>query len=618
MRVAFWATLVGLGVAAIDLTLPPYQLYVVGRLAVLIIVTLSLNILMGNAGLLSLAGASFMGTGAYGTVVLMNLWKMPFPIAAVIVVTVAWGLGWLMGAVTLRLSGLYLALVTFGYLVTFQAMLIHGADSVTGAGYGLIAPTTTMLGSPISADAWAAVSAFSAGAAIVLARTLVRSRIGRAWKAMKFNHTAAEQNGMNLTRLKTSAFALTAAMSAFAGTLYAFLQGAVNPEQFGLAATIQQLCYVVVGGVGSVFGSIIGPIVVELIPEFLRPAAEQRELLFGVLLIVTLIIAPRGLAGAFELALARGMSLIPSLRLPAVVRRHRDRLVRRAEAPSERREPTRSGVKDSSGVADGLCLESVTVGYGGILALRGLTFVAKSGHLHGVIGPNGAGKTTAVNAIVGLARLDEGSIRVRGELLRSTSGGVSMQQMAHHGITRTFQSSIVVPNLSPIDNVMLGLHTQLKAGIVTGTFRSRRVRAEEASASTRCVEMLSRVGFGKDMRAPASNWSAGEARRIELARVLVQQPHLLILDEPTAGLEPGTSVAFMKLLRQLQAESPHPLTIVMVEHNLKLVFDYCDAVTVMDRGVAVITGDPATVRENQEVRRAYLGLRPETAETVNC
>jgi branched-chain amino acid transport system permease protein len=593
--------------------LPPYDQYVVARIAVLVIVTASLNLLMGNAGLLSLASAAFMGIGAYSLVILMVHTSIAFPLLAFLAVALAWTLGWLMGLISLRLSGFYLALVTFGSLIAFQTILVQGSDELTGAGYGLVTPIPTLFGHVLASGSWVAASVFSAGAVIVLVKSLSDSRVGRAWKAMKANEISAEQNGMDLTRLKTSAFALTAAMSAFAGVLYAFLQGAVSPEQFDLTSTIQQLTYVVVGGVGSVAGSVIGPIVIELIPEVMRPVGQQRELVFGVLLLVMLILAPKGLAGVVRTAYSRAAPLLPRFRvqnfhipgLPraAVSERHSGATLRWASIDKPR-------LDENGSKRPAILFKDVSVHFGGLAALSHLNLEVEQGTLHGLIGPNGAGKTTAINAIVGLAPIAEGQIYLDNLVIRHPSGGVRRSEMARAGVARTFQTSVVVPTLSAVENVMLGLHSSLHAGIVAGALRPKRVRSSEASARERSLEALNLVGFDKDVVAGAGTWSAGDLRRIELARALVQQPRLLLLDEPAAGLELGVAAALIQLLRRLTTDNPGALTIILVEHNVKLVFDYCQTVSVMDRGSLLATGDSQMVRSNPAVRSAYLGLSP--------
>jgi ABC-type branched-subunit amino acid transport system permease subunit/ABC-type branched-subunit amino acid transport system ATPase component len=565
VRVAARAAIVGLIAVAITNVLSPYERYIVARISVLIIVTASLNLLMGNAGLLSLASAAFMGIGAYTLVILMLHTTLPFPLLAVAAVALAWTLGWLMGLISLRLSGFYLALVTFGSLIAFQTLLIQGSDQLTGAGYGLVTPIPTLFGHVLNSDAWVAAAVFSAAGVVVLVKSLSDTQVGRAWKAMRANEISAEQNGMDITRLKTSAFALTAAMAAFAGVLYAFLQGAVSPEQFDLAATIQQLTYVVVGGVGSVAGSVIGPIVIELIPEVMRPVGQQRELVFGVVLLVMLVVAPRGLAGVVRAATGRVAPYLPRLPapnfpIPRLARSAKSK--RRAAAgnshlASPGARPLARDLSDRPAVV----FKGVSVRYGGLAALSGLDLEVERGTLHGLIGPNGAGKTTVINAIVGLAPISTGEIYLNDQLLRHPSGGVKRSEMARNGVARTFQTSAVVPTLSAVENVMLGLHSTLHAGIVAGALRPRSVRSAEELARDRSVEALQLVGFDKDIAATAATWSAGDLRRIELARALVQRPRLLLLDEPAAGLEVGAALALVQLLRRLTADKAAALTI---------------------------------------------------------
>jgi ABC-type branched-subunit amino acid transport system ATPase component len=248
----------------------------------------------------------------------------------------------------------------------------------------------------------------------------------------------------------------------------------------------------------------------------------------------------------------------------------------------------------------------VSVRYGGVRAVEDASFTVRRGTLHGIIGPNGAGKTTLLNAVTGLVALSAGTISLGSVELRGRNG-VPRRRLAELGVSRTFQTPLVVPELSSIDNVMLGLHTKLNAGLVAGALQTRTARTELAAAREECAAMLTSLGVDTDLDAPASTQGFGNLRRIELARSLVTGPRLLILDEPTSGLEVDDAHTTVELLRRLQHEEfGGALTILLVEHNVPLVFGLCDQVTAMHEGGVLITGDPATVREDPAVRESYL------------
>jgi ABC-type branched-subunit amino acid transport system ATPase component/ABC-type branched-subunit amino acid transport system permease subunit len=600
VKVLVTAAVTGMAMAGLAFVLPPYDQYVVGRIAVLIVVALGLNLLMGVAGLLSLASAAFMGVGAYVVIILVTTLNVPLAVAVPLAVLVAWTAGWILGTVSLRLSGFYLALVTLGFLLTFQVALRRGGN-LTGAGYGLVAPAPDFFGLQLTSQQWSASALFVAGATAILVHSLTRSRIGRAWVTMKFNETAAELCGINLTRSKTSAFAASSALAALAGCLYAYLVGAISPQAFGIPTTVEHLSYIVIGGMGSVLGSVLGPTVLELAPELLRSLGERRALFFGIALLLILVVAPRGLAGLTEIAYRRGLPYLPHL-----VGRVRVDVVH--AGPALNPVGHRGRWKKLSTEENELDFRGVRVVYGGLVALDGLSFSVTPGTLHGLIGPNGAGKTTAINALCGLSSVVAGDISVGGQLLRGHGLRSRRHNLTRWGVARTYQTPLVVPSLSAIENVMVGMHSELRAGILTGAMNIGSVRREEVRARAVANGLLERLGFEGDTSVPASALGFAMLRKVELARALAQAPRLLLLDEPTSGLELHAAQATVRILRELQREADYPLTILIVEHNVPLIFGSCDRVTAMAQGRDLITDRPEVVRHNTEVLDSYLGV----------
>jgi len=594
-----FGTIVALG----DAELGAYHQFVIARIALLILVTLGLNVLIGVTGLLSLASAAFMGVGAFGVIIVLQKTSIPLILAVPIVVLGTWCVGWALGTTSLRLSGFYLALVTLGFLVAFQTVVQHGGATF-GSGYGLLAPIPTIFGHSLSIEWVCILSTFFAGFCTVLVWSLVNSRLGRAWRTMKANPVAAELAGMNITRLKTSAFAFSAAIAGFAGTGYAFLQQAVSPQAFDINETIDHLVYAVVGGLGSTLGSVLGPLVLEELPEYMRSLQQYRQLFFGLALILILVLAPRGLAGLVHDAIDR---VAPGLsrRTQATVSRLLGTAPRAGEQPALK--ARRRGAAATDPETPALEYRDVTVRYGGLTAVRELSFAVRRGQIHGLIGPNGAGKTTAINALCGLVSVASGEIVQDGEVIRGGRRSVASWRLAQHGVARTFQTPLVVPELSALENVVAGLHSQLRSGLITGTLKPRFVRREERAARSLAAQALERVGFDSDSAAPVGSLGFGELRQLEIARAIVTRPRLLLLDEPTSGLELEAAVAMLEQLRSLQAELEEALTVLIVEHNVPLLFSHCETVTAMIDGHAVITGTPDEVRAEPEVRSSYLG-----------
>jgi ABC-type branched-subunit amino acid transport system ATPase component/ABC-type branched-subunit amino acid transport system permease subunit len=600
------ALAIGVIVALADAALPDYTEFLFARIALLVIVTLSLSLLIGVAGLLSLAGAAFMGIGAYGLAVWQLHTSLPILLGLVVVVLVAWAAGWLLGTIAMRVSGFYLALATLGMLIAFQTVIQHGG-SLLGEGYGLVAPPPRVAGQELSVNTLSVTAAFLAAAIIVLTASLLDSRLGRGWRTMKANEVAAELCGVNLLRMRTSAFALSAAMAALAGCVYGPLLQAVSPGSFDIDHTVDLLVYSVVGGLGTVLGSVLGPVVLELTPEVLRPLQEYRPLFFGAVLILILIVSPKGLGHIVGRAVDRtGLT----------------RRLRRRAAPAALPERgialaalrPRAVVPDPE--APAVQFQNVTVRYGGLTAVDGLSLTVRPRSLHGLIGPNGAGKTTAINALSGLVRLEDGTIHSGGELVRRRGGGIPAFRLADVGIARTFQTPLLVPELTAVENVMVGLHSRLRAGVVSGSLKLGRTRREEAAARVLSLEALDRVDFGEDPDRPIRSLPFGALRRLEIARAIVSDPRVLLLDEPTSGLEMAAAEAILQMLRGLQRDREAALTIVIVEHNVPLLFTHCDTVTAMVDGRDVITSVPDDLRRDPRVRASYLGDQIEAEAAV--
>lgn len=281
--------------------LPAYPRFVLSQLAALVLVSLGLNLLMGVAGLLSLASAAFVGVGANVAVVIMIRSGASILVATVGAIVAGAIIGWLLGLVSLRLSGFYLAVVTLGFLEVFVTLLKQGGD-LTGGSYGLVLPVVSLpvLGD-LSSDDLAIASVFLAVLAAALVVTITRSRVGRAWAAIKGNPVAAEMAGINIARYRTLAFAISSALASLGGAMQAFTLGITHPEAYDVIYSINHISYVVVGGMGwSVLGPILGPSVLFLTPQFLQGLGEWESIALALVMLGVLVVAPMGLAGLFH------------------------------------------------------------------------------------------------------------------------------------------------------------------------------------------------------------------------------------------------------------------------------------------------------------------------------
>jgi len=247
-----------------------------------------------------------------------------------------------------------------------------------------------------------------------------------------------------------------------------------------------------------------------------------------------------------------------------------------------------------------LAVESLERAFGGVRAVDGASFEVRAGEVHGLIGPNGAGKTTVINMVSGLLAPTGGRIRLEGREIQA----LAPHRIAALGVARTFQNIRLFSDLTARDNVLVGEHRVRKASLGARLLLLPAAREEEARARGQALALLERIGLAGRAHERARNLSYGEQRRVEIARALAADPRLLLLDEPTAGMNPVEVQAVATLIRKVAAEGH---AVLLIEHNVKLVMDVCDRITVLDFGKVIAEGAPAEVARHPAVIAAYLG-----------
>ena len=245
--------------------------------------------------------------------------------------------------------------------------------------------------------------------------------------------------------------------------------------------------------------------------------------------------------------------------------------------------------------------QSVRKEFGGLLAVADLDFAIPTGSIVSLIGPNGAGKTTFFNMLTGVYTPTAGTIVFDG----TNVTGKPPHTITKLGVGRTFQNIRLFPQMTALENVLVGMHSRLRGGILGSIFGTPRVRREERTAREKASELLRYSGLGRVDDELAENLSYGDQRRLELARALATQPKLLLLDEPTAGMNPQETATFTAFLEQLRGE--RPISILLIEHDMKVVMGVSERVTVLDYGEKIAEGTPSEIQSNERVIEAYLG-----------
>ena len=573
-----WAIL-GVAVAVLVLSFvllkSAYYQLVLTQVLLWAVLSLAWNILCGYSGYFSFGHAGFWGLGAYTVALGMMYFDLSPWISIPFCALVGAAAGAIIGYPTFRLRGHYFALAMLAYpLATLYVFQWLGYQELT-LPMKREAPLLYMQFEDTRGYVVLALGLLVV--ALLISLKVENSRFGMSLMAIKQNEPAAEAAGINTWRWKMLALMLSGALAAVAGGLYAVILLVVTPETvFGMLVSAQALILALFGGVGSLWGPVIGAVVLVPLAEGLN--AELGDVLpgiqgvvYGVAIIAIILLAPEGVYWrVLDRFSKRAPAAEPPSQMPA-------RATNIAPLP---RAPVSTG-------ADLLVLRDIGISFGGLRALDGIDLTLPEGGLYGIIGPNGAGKTTLFNVINGFLASDSGAITFAGEAIT----GLRPNQVCRRGVGRTFQVVRAFPRMSVLENVIVGAFIRAPT---------------DAVARDMALAALDRVGLVDQAEKIAGGLTTRELRLMELARALVPHPRLMLLDETLAGLGHDDLGGILGVIRQLRAEG---ITVLIIEHTMHAMVQLVDHFTVLDHGRLIATGRPQDVVRDSRVIEAYLGKK---------
>ena len=563
--------------------MPPFWLVLLDNIGLAALVAMGLVLLTGVGGLTSFGQAAFCGFGAYTTAVLTTAYGVSPWLTLPLALLVSGAAAVLLGIITVRLSGHYLPLGTIAWGIAL--FYLFSKLEILGRNDGISAIPPLAIGSLRMLDPGTIYFAiwFAVIVSALVTMNLLDSRTGRAIRALRRGHIAAEAFGVQTPRAKLLVFIYAAVLAGLSGWLYAHFQRAATPTPFGPQAGIEYLFIAVVGGAGYVWGAVLGAAIVVVLKEILQSylplvfggQGQLEIIVFGIMLVLLLQLAPTGVWPWL-------MSLLPS-----ATRRRADT----GAAPLAHARP-----ELPSGPL--LQIENARKQFGGVVAVNDVSFEVRAREIVALIGPNGAGKSTTFNLITGVLTSSGGNI----SLLGKSIDNALPQEVVKLGVARTFQHVKLVPDMTVLENVAIGAHLRGHAGAIASMLRLDR--ADEAGLLAEAARQIERVGLSEQINQLAGSLSLGQQRIVEIARALCVDPILLLLDEPAAGLRHMEKQRLAALLRQLRDGG---VSVLLVEHDMGFVMDLADRVVVLDFGTRIAEGTPDKIRTNPDVIKAYLG-----------
>ena len=560
---------------------PSFYLQVVSVAVCSAILTISLNICMGYGGLLSLMHTGMQMVGGYAIAILAvkQGWNGWLALVAAAVIGAIFAI--LVILISLRATYLYFGMITLAVNLIAMEAVRHGGELTGGYNglFGVFAP-----GIPsgmMSAEGFYRVMITILVLAYVVQRNLIFSGFGRNTMALRESAETATALGISPNMHRVKVFGVSGALAGLAGGLLSIQIGYAVADIGDLNNGLIFFVGLFLGGVGTLAGPVLGVALVAVIDFMIRGTGQYRTLVLGSILLLTMIILPRGIVGTYR-ASRYGSP--------------RSREVLPGEADNYHLDIAVKNVTKGEVLLEA---KDVVKHFGGVHAVDGISVQFKAGEVHGIIGPNGSGKSTLISALTRYHELTSGSVTLLG-----AEADKKPFKVARDGVTRVFQIPHLFERVSVLDNVLTGMYRRDKYNIFDAIFRTPRYLKANSRSVAEAKALLSLAGMLGMEELAAGSISHGQKRLLEVIRAVATEPKILILDEPATGLTQDEMHSLTNLIRTLAAGG---MCVVLIEHNVAFLMDLADIVTVIQSGKVIAEGTPKEVQKNERVLEAYLG-----------
>ncbi|MBB5319767.1 branched-chain amino acid ABC transporter ATP-binding protein/permease [Marinobacter oulmenensis] len=558
--------------------------------AINVLLAQSVNLLTGIAGQISLGHAGFFAIGAYTSAIAMTNWGVPLPLAVAFSSLMGTAVGYLLSIPAGRVREFYLAMMSLAFgLIVYE--LLREWRGVTGGVMGMRGipsaqiGTLELFGIELGTVEYFWGLLFAVLVVMWMLRNFVKSHFGRAFYAVHVSELSAGSLGISQGATKRFAYALSGCIAGLAGGFYAFLVGYLTPESFTMMRSVEILVMTIVGGLGSLVGPVLGAVLFTYLPQKLQAFNDYQYIVYGLVLLLTFTLLPKGLAGLFNVH-------------TRFSKRDQLKLTTDANAALTMRTPAFDPL---------LRVEDVVMEFSGLRALAGVSLELRRGSVMALVGPNGSGKSTLVNVISGIYAPTHGKIYFQGRNI----SGLPSHVIAQAGVSRTFQDPRNVPAFTVRENVLMGANRLYRHNALSAAVNAKWAKVEESRELARVEALLGAAGLSDSGDKVIGDLPYGTQRLAEVARALASDPELLLLDEPAAGLSEAEAEQLVGLIRLAQR---HGVAVIVIDHHMDFLAGLVDEVVVFEAGEEIYRGDMDGMRTDPAVIEAYLGAE----ETENA